>query len=549
MKSTNYKQALYCADYYCKNIKKTTAELIIIEKNYKVMNHDEIEQVCDRGAVNENKLIIMESSSKHKNTKESKKKQKNQKVPKNKITPEFIEEQKRLAKLRKEEKINKLHAAGYSDEDIANLKNQITKEDSSFIKRPILTHKSAVLDLNPADSGSRKLHLKIMTYNLLAQSLIRRSLFPTSGEALKWHKRSIVLLRELKYYDCDILCLQEVDYIQFENFWKLEFDKLNYHANYYRFESKNHGVAIIYKKDKFKRALLEKNYHYDEILSGDIKPRTETKNVGMILTIPFADEVKSEKEGIIIGTHHLFWHPNGTFERTRQTYCTLKSFQDFMIENNYDSKQYFQFFCGDFNAEPYHSPYLSITRKPVYYDDVCKTVIEDSITEIFQDDPDHQLDSMEEGLENSSSEKKYTVAAEGAPKGVPTKKLSHVDNRLIEELIDLHNKVPKRAISLYSVGYKHFHPENSMFRNEPDFSNWAHTWSGLLDYIFVLSDWDMVSNKQKVDELEELHSNCGILLKGLLRMPLRSEMSKLGQPRTGEYGSDHLCMIAVVQLD
>ncbi|GMM36574.1 RNA exonuclease [Saccharomycopsis crataegensis] len=457
--------------------------------------------------------------------KKEKKKKKNGGV---KITPEYIEEQRRLAQIRKQQKALEKQQNG-QEQPIEEAKN------AQFIKRPILW-----LD----DSPSENVTLKIMTYNLLAQSLIRRSLFPTSGEALKWNNRSAVLLQEIQFYNPDIMCLQEVDAIQFQSFWKLEFEKMGYHHEYYRYGKKNHGVAIIYSKKYFQKSSTIKYINYDDVESYPVQARTKTTNVGLVMKLDFNEGVKCGRQGMVIGTHHLFWHPHGTFERTRQTYATLKMFLEFLNDQNLKAEDYYHFFCGDFNAEPYHSPYLSMTRKPVYYDDVAKSVIEESVTQIFSDGPDK---APEEPVDDPDKPK-YTAAAIGAPKGVPTTSSGTVNAELIKNLIKIHNELPMRAISLYSVGYQAVHPENSTYRNEPDFSNWAHTWRGLLDYIFVISPWDITSTKHDVDTVQELQVNEGIKLKGLLRMPPRSEMPDEGLPRTGDYGSDHLCMVGVVEL-
>lgn len=76
--------------------------------------------------------------------------------------------------------------------------------DCSFIKRPMVSLRS------PTSTAS--LTCSIMTYNVLAQSLVRRSIFPTNGEALKWKNRSTVLANEIEYYSPDVLCLQACNY-------------------------------------------------------------------------------------------------------------------------------------------------------------------------------------------------------------------------------------------------------------------------------------------------------------------------------------------------
>lgn len=108
-----------------------------------------------------------------------------------------------------------------------------------------------------------------------------------------------------------------------------------------------------------------------------------------------------------------------------------------------------------------------------------------------------------------------------------------------------------RAISLYAVGYKHVHPENAGLDNdsgEPEISNWAETWRGLLDYIFFVKNWNG-TDRSSVDKIDVFERENGIKIRGLLRMPPGEEMTKHGQPHEGEYPSDHLSMMCEIELN
>lgn len=241
------------------------------------------------------------------------------------ITPEYIAEQRAKREAAKKAKKDALIAQGIDPEQVD------TPPDLRFITRPILKIPRDNSDPLFSKNG---LNVKIMTYNVLAQALIRRTLFPTSGNAVKWFKRSQVLLSEFKHYNCDILLLQEVDHVQFNSFWRSEFEKLGYGAVFNRWGDKNHGVAIFFRNSLFD--VTDKMYiDYDKEESGNIPPRTVTKNVGLILALKFKDSIlqkfpETDKKGILVGTTHLFWHPFGTYERTRQTYVILNKFREFI---------------------------------------------------------------------------------------------------------------------------------------------------------------------------------------------------------------------------
>lgn len=436
-----------------------------------------------------------------------------------------------------------------------------------FIKRPMLEI--------PHLSSGYSFEIKIMSYNVLAQALIRRKLFPTSGNALKWGNRSQVLASEFKHYDADIICLQELDYIQYNSHWKQVFYQLGFTSEYYRSDGKNHGVAIFYRKTLFK-CKHTRFINYDSIDTGDVKNSTETKNVGLLINLEFTDEVRVKfpslsRSGLIVGTTHLFWHPYGTAERTRQTYIVLQEMKEFTRTLNllYGEQKYYRLFAGDFNSQPFDSPYLSVVAKPITYTDRAKNVLGRSLAhkwEKSEKDEEKDEEKEEENEEEKGEEKgEEKVEEEQADEDeedeeeedLPVPKSFKFSPDVLDKINNLeklHNDLDVRAVSLYSVGYKYVHPDNAgrdNERKEPFFSNWAHTWRGLLDYIFVVTDWDkQKSYAEKIDTLTELEKENDIKLLELLRMPEPEEMGPepSGQPRTGQYPSDHLCMMAKIAL-
>lgn len=472
------------------------------------------------------------------------------------LTPEYVAEQRRLRNLKKEKKKEELIAQGIDPSNV-NVPAELRFKTRDMLEIPNVSK----------DDDTFK--IKIMSYNVLAQALIRRKLFPTSGNALKWSTRSQVLLSEMKHYDTDILCLQELDFIQYNSFWRKEFSNLGYDSKYYRADTKNHGLAIVYKNDKF-ICKHQSFIYYDKESSGDITPRTSTQNIGFLTCLEFTPNVLRKypsisRNGIIVGTTHLFWHPFGTFERTRQTYLILKKFKEFRSTMNSikgNDKGWYDFFAGDFNSQPFDTPYLSITSKPANYTDRGQLVLGCSLSYQYSknrgvvenDDDDNEGDQDDHVEEEGGNIEKFGKDQPRDP--VPdTFEATPKQLQLVKKMEELHNSLDMRAISLYSVGYKLVDPQNSGLdndRNEPSFSNWAHAWRGLLDYIFVISSWDCESEvyTDRVDTIEEVHQRNGVKLLSLLKLPLPKDMGPepSGQPRTGQYPSDHLCLIAEVAL-
>lgn len=407
------------------------------------------------------------------------------------------------------------------------------------------------------------------------------------------------MLEELQHYDADILCLQEVDYIQYNSFWSKEFEKLGYLSKFYRSAIKNHGLAIVYRASLFV-CKHQSFINYDkERAEGLPIPRTITQNVGFLIHFEFKQPILEkfpclkEKSGLIIGTTHMFWHPFGTFERSRQAYLVLakfKEFQNVLTSLGYD-KGFYSFFSGDFNSQPFDSPYLSITAKPIKYVERAQKVIACSLSyqysknrgivegeEKDEDGKEEEKDEDEDVTPSTPIEVAEPVpvteaedsnTSDNGEEGGNIEKFGKDQPRdpvpdsfnateeqlqLVKQMEDVHNNLDMRAISLYSVGYKAVHPENAGLdneRGEPTFSNWAHAWRGLLDYIFIISKWEKDENHSvNVDTLEELESKQCVRLLELLRLPLPEEMGPepSGQPRVGQYPSDHLCMMAKVEL-
>ncbi|ODV78120.1 RNA exonuclease NGL2 [Suhomyces tanzawaensis NRRL Y-17324] len=471
-----------------------------------------------------------------------------------KLTPEYIEEQRRLRNLRKEAKAQELRDQGIEPEG--------EEKEKLFIARLLAPIHHETKEVNGFP-------IKIMTYNVLAQALIRRKLFPTNGPALKWGYRSRALLAELKHYGADIMCLQELDYIQYNSFWKKEFEKLGYSSKYYRSNVKNHGLAIVYRENFF-ICKHQSFINYDSERTPENEqvqlpiPRTITQNVGFMCYLEFHPSLLqkhphlSEKNGLIIGTTHLFWHPFGTFERARQTYLVLykfKAFRETLTKILGNSKGFYNFFAGDMNSQPFDSPYLAITSKPVTFKGRASTVISCSLSYQYS----KNRGTVEGADEDDDDEDEEGGNVEKFGKDQPRDPVpDHFEPtedqlKLAKQMEDVHNALDMRAISLYSVGYNKVHPENSGLdndRNEPSFSNWAHTWRGLLDYIFVVSSWDLKQDfSERPDTLEELEQQ-NVRLVGLLKLPLPQEMGPepSGQPRIGQYPSDHLCLMAEVEL-
>lgn len=479
---------------------------------------------------------------------------KHQKLPRDKITPEYIAQIRALRRERHEREQRELE-----------LKQIRTK---FFIKRPILyvPNKQEQRQQQKVAHDNQFINIKIMTYNTLAQTLIRRTTFPDSDDAIKWHNRSKVLMREIKYYHSDILCLQEVDKIQWERFWAEALAEVDYKGEFFTYPGKVHGVAIAWNTEIFDENPVDViPLILDKIIAGDnIRTSTRTRSVALIVALKFKQthtqpSISDKPNGIIVATTHLFWHLFGTFERTRQCYIILEKLHHIRQRLIHSGlcKYWYTFWTGDFNSQPCDPPYLSITEKPIKLTGRPKAIIECSTSYQYSKRRNGELSNKSD---SSDSEGNNDDEEDSIPDNQPTEPRPYTyvatpeQSTLVQKLLDLHNRVPLKAVSLYGLGYHLVHPENSnpsTTNSEPQLSHISLKWEGLLDYIFLVKPWDPTNSEESSNQdiIENVERDCHLHIKGYLKMPLAEEMPHHTEPHAGEYPSDHLAMMCDLELE
>ncbi|KAF9284354.1 hypothetical protein BGZ68_004762 [Mortierella alpina] len=272
------------------------------------------------------------------------------------------------------------------------------------------------------DAGGIRLRKKkdrflFMTYNLLAQALVRRDMFPhASQKALRWKFRKQNLLQEFLAYGPDLACLQEVDF--WDEVYLPALTKAGYETSYYKNEKKKHGCAIIWRKTRFEK-VDQMTLEYDDIG----QPTFTTGNIGLMVGLrplqqkasenpdPNADMVLPEEDegiydendaaqneeipipgGILVATTHLFWRPDGSYERLRQASILLQKIDEWNKQLNFTV-----LLGGDFNTTPRDAAYRAMTRNSM---------------------PAHQIPNLQSWLEaevNRVQEAEANAAAEAAP--------------------------------------------------------------------------------------------------------------------------------------
>ncbi|THV04851.1 Endonuclease/exonuclease/phosphatase [Dendrothele bispora CBS 962.96] len=385
----------------------------------------------------------------------------------------------------------------------------------------------------PNMDGARR--IKVFTWNLLAQCLVRRELFPTS-DCLKANQREHMLYRELLSQDADILCLQEVDRLE-----KLVpvLQKAGYSHCYASGPRKKHGCLIAFKKDTYQevgKRLV--NYDDEDIrFEGSELARKgasfRTKNIGHIVAL------KSTKDdfNLVVATTHLFWHPRYTYERARQAGILKREAVRFR-------EQLGGWPCiisGDFNFAPDDAGYSLAVGDPllpkqeedirisqVVHATIDPTVTSGSPKSAAQDENEEETDP-DRSITNARSAK----PADGLLSCIELHDLFKDSGPPLKSMYDLGMKKYASSDDSPNIPLKFFGDRVSIAferhgAHEPQWTSYTHYWKTVLDYIFIIDTPSIQS------------SVTGIL------SPHRTEDLNPGLPRQGVCASDHVSLSAEV---
>ncbi|ORX61686.1 DNase I-like protein [Hesseltinella vesiculosa] len=321
-----------------------------------------------------------------------------------------------------------------------------------------------------ATSSKTAQSVSVMSYNILAQALCQRELFPHAGNMLKWKTRRKMIVDEIAYYRPQLLCLQEVD--NYDEFYKAAFAKLGYQTTYHRHETKRQGCMIGYLDDEWKQVGYE-TLDYD---TDPACPATQfTGNVAQMMALTKIErDCGSHESGespalpttIILGNTHLYWRPPSTYERCRQGliyHHRLWEMQKTWAANN-DQSNVWPVLCGDLNTQPSDPLYALLTGQPLSeYQMVCM----ESTRRSFGDD-DHDFEPPTD----------KSVAMDPA----------HASDAFsLDQLVAAIGPLPDQWMkSAYNHHGRYHESHVGRYKStEPDYTIFAHVFKGTLDYILV----------------------------------------------------------------
>lgn len=341
--------------------------------------------------------------------------------------------------------------------------------------------RARIRNFEPVHSGSLgEPWLKVLTYNVLAQALIRREQYPTNGSSIKFANRFGALKEEVLTYAPDIIFLQEVDEDKIP-VWKEILSEINLSCTAVCHEQKRHGLLMGWNTQKFRNIDVETiSYDAPPQDSLSIPQQTPTGNMGAIMTLVRIEDGHK----FVAGTTHLYWHAHACYERSRQV--AIFGYELLKMKKKYDASTLI--IGGDFNSNP-ASPGYSFLKNGFRFDAAAAAIIRRS---------SKHADFGRIGA--TETEKRLSLLTDA--------------EECVSTLLSEAERVSGPELrSCYNVHGK-----------EPEFTNWTDDFRDVIDYIFVSTDLTPIK-----------------ILALPTKEDLGEEPSSLPRARDGEgYPSDHL---------
>ncbi|KAJ3920688.1 Endonuclease/exonuclease/phosphatase [Lentinula edodes] len=440
--------------------------------------------------------------------------------------PSLTAEQLALSEARKAKKAKQNVAAPTTASLVDEVKGRII--DRKWIQ---------IKDADNVPSGHR---VKILTWNLLAQCLVRRELFPNS-DCLKAVQREHMLYREMLQHNADILCLQEVDRLE-----KLlpVLESAGYAHRYAAGPNKKHGCLIAFKKDLYEEMGLKLIlYDKENVRDTDEEGVSlcgstfRTRNIGHIVALKHTQC----DEGLVIATTHLFWHPKYVYEKARQATILKREVVRFKQSIGHDDWPCI--ISGDFNFTPDDPVYSLIVGDPVLPVQEEKLrpsyVVHTTIDPVVATGASETTDGNNENEEEGADPDKVITNARAARPVDGLLSLSELKNLFLSSgppLKSAYDSSLRGYLESFSESNKPTRtfgdrvsiPSSRLGGYEPEWTSYTFYWKLVLDYIFIL---DAPQSQSTITGVLSGH---------------RTEDLQPGLPQLGVCGSDHVLLSAEI---
>ncbi|KAF9944904.1 hypothetical protein BGZ72_001854, partial [Mortierella alpina] len=198
----------------------------------------------------------------------------------------------------------------------------------------------AMLERDPQPRGWERLvqHgrgacLSIVSYNLLSNTLAR-----TSGkygrnihipDPLQWQSRMALLLREIKDTNAEVLCVQELDQVDYDGPFSVAMGRLGYRGTFQkRRMDQEYGFALFYRHN---RITLVNSFSVP-CPEGDVITDVEYAGILAILDIADADGGNKPRRVCVATTHVVCTHTRG-FAKLAQVMALISAAKVLMRRN------------------------------------------------------------------------------------------------------------------------------------------------------------------------------------------------------------------------
>ncbi|KAJ2847691.1 RNA exonuclease ngl2 [Coemansia brasiliensis] len=332
-----------------------------------------------------------------------------------------------------------------------------------------------------------------MSYNILCQKMVKRTMFPyASKPSLKWKTRRPLLLSEFSYLMPDIMCLQEVYTKNWIDTYDMWFKREGYEAHMFQSVYKSHGVSISWKKSQFK--FIEQFSLRMDRTASVCEETLETDNIALIVVLQFIgnDNKDDNTSGLIISNTHLYWKPTGCYERLQQQIVLQRAIKT--MQDKYP--KYSVISCGDYNTTPDDAGYALLTKpRPVKLNE---WQLDNLLPRSLHANSSETEDESDKETENQplSYSEMASLGTSGETEDVQNKRrrLEQEERKAEELLVRDTNRVNKLVTTIQSESqpfkscyatYADLDPtyRTDQWPGEPIYTNYS-LWKGTLDYIF-----------------------------------------------------------------
>ncbi|XP_015369746.1 PREDICTED: protein angel homolog 2 isoform X2 [Diuraphis noxia] len=226
------------------------------------------------------------------------------------------------------------------------------------------------------ESNNKSFNFSLLSYNILAQELLEKNAFLydwSDVHVLNWDYRRQRLLTEIKQFNADIICFQEVQESHLNWFFK-KLSDLGYNGVYKK-RTRAHcdGCAIYYRNDKFslkEKVTVEYNQPGVNVLDRD--------NVGIVLRL---SPRNNEAENIVVSTTHILYNKKRHDIKLAQVHLLLAeiervSYKGLKKGGDHNIPEYHPIILtGDFNLEPNTAVYDFLINGALFYSNLQKPTL------------------------------------------------------------------------------------------------------------------------------------------------------------------------------